>query len=152
MCPVITRVCFEHAHESVNKLYVYHIHILVVFTVLVAYRYSAAPLQRGQLSPRSSQNTSHSSPVRARYWMHIVSINRDFSSISDTAVMYSISCYIEQRYKALDCILISAMGDGEEIVLLLYARPKCWFLTSCFLCVGLHTKCPVAVKRGGSHR
>ena len=120
-----------------------------VCTVLVEYRYSAVPLQRSQLSPRSSQNTPHSSPVRARYWMHFMGINCDLFSTSDAAVMYAISCYIEPRYKALDCILISAMGGGGEIVLLLYARSKWWFLTSCFLCVGLLAKCPVTVKEYG---
>ena len=61
-------------------------------------QYSAVLLWRGQFSPKSSQNTSHSSPVRARYGVYLVGSNCDSFSASVTAVMYAISCYIEPRY------------------------------------------------------
>ena len=60
--------------------------------------YSTMPLWRGQFSPKLSQNTSHSSPVRARYGMYFVGSNSGSCFASVTTVMYAISHYIGPRY------------------------------------------------------
>ena len=51
----------------------------------------------GQFSPKSSQN---SLPVRTRYGMHFVGSNSYSYSISVTAMMYTISCYIGPHYNS----------------------------------------------------
>ena len=57
-------------------------------------------IQCGAVITRSnfSQNTSHSSPVRARYGMYFVGSNRDLYSVSVTVVIGAISCHIGPRY------------------------------------------------------
>ena len=60
--------------------------------------YSTMPLWRGQFSPKFSQDTSHSSPVRARYGMYFVGSNSGSCFASVTTVMYAISYYIGPRY------------------------------------------------------
>ena len=82
--------------------------------------YSAVPIKRGQLSPTFSQNTSHSWPVRARYWIYLTDSNCDLYPASVIAVMYAISCWIRQRYNGIRLyiyiyIYIYAMpATGEE--------------------------------------
>ena len=71
--------------------------------------YSAVLLWGAQFSPKSSQNTSHTSPVRARYGMYFVGLNCDSYPASVTAVMYAISCYIGMCYNGTElyvCIYI----------------------------------------------
>ena len=51
-------------------------------------------------SPKSSQNTSHNSPVRARYGVYISGSNCDLYSTSITATTYTISCYIGSSYNS----------------------------------------------------
>ena len=62
------------------------------------------------ISPKSSQNTSHSSSVRARYGMYFVGSNSDLYSDSVTAVMYAISCYIRLHNNGTWLYLVHIWG------------------------------------------
>ena len=64
----------------------------------ISWTYSAVPLQRGQFSPKSPQNSSHTSPVRARCRMYFMGSICDLYSASVTAVLYAISCWIGSCY------------------------------------------------------
>ena len=66
--------------------------------------YSAVPLKCGQFSPKSSQQTPYSLPVRVRYAVYFVSSVSDLCSDIFIAVLCVI-WYIRPRYNnALDCI------------------------------------------------
>ena len=60
--------------------------------------YSVVPLKRGQFSPKSSQWTLHSSPVRARYGVFFVNLKSDTYSELVNAVVCKISCYSGAGY------------------------------------------------------
>ena len=66
--------------------------------VLTGEEYSTVPLQRGQFSPKSSQNAPHSSPVRARYGAPFVCSNFELYLAALNTVIYAISCYIITCY------------------------------------------------------
>ena len=52
----------------------------------------------GQFSPKSSQKTPHSSPVRARHGMSFVNITSDAYFASVNVVPYAESCYVGPHY------------------------------------------------------
>ena len=60
--------------------------------------YSAVPLKRGQFSPKLSQKTHQSSPVRARYGVSVVILKSDSLSATVITVPYVISWWIGPRY------------------------------------------------------
>ena len=62
--------------------------------------YGAVPLLCSWFSLKFSQLTLHSSSVRVRYWVSIVSLTSDQGSASITAVSCGISCFIGLRYKS----------------------------------------------------
>ena len=59
---------------------------------------SGAVITRSIFFTKSSQNTPHSSPVRARYGVWFVIWHTDLYSASVNAVQEKISCYIWPRY------------------------------------------------------
>ena len=59
--------------------------------------YSAVPLKRVNFVPKSSQ-TSHSSPVRARYGLSVVILKSDSFSVAAITVPYVTSRQIGPRY------------------------------------------------------
>ena len=64
-------------------------------------QYCEVPLQRGQFSPKSSQETLHSSPVRARYGVSFVNTNSGWCFASVSVFMFKIPCYVWPRYKGI---------------------------------------------------
>ena len=60
--------------------------------------YSAMPLSRGRFSPKSSQYTPHSSPVRTRYGVSVVILKSDSMSATVIALLYVISWVITPHY------------------------------------------------------
>ena len=61
--------------------------------------YSAVPLKRGQFSPKSSQQTAHSLPMRERYGVSVAILISDSLSATDITV-YVISWWIRPRYNS----------------------------------------------------
>ena len=59
---------------------------------------SMVPLQPGHFFPKTSQNTSHSSPIRARYGVSFVDWHSKIYSAPVTEVTYAMSCYIGLHY------------------------------------------------------
>ena len=71
----------------------------------------------------SSQNTSHSSPVRARYGVYFVCSNCGLYFVPITAVMYAVSCYIGLRYNGTWLYManmVCCMRGDEECITLWY--------------------------------
>ena len=62
--------------------------------------YNSMPLQQS-FSPKSSQNTTHSSPVRTKYGVCFVGLISDSCSASVTAVIY-VNCHV-----ILGCIMMA---------------------------------------------
>ena len=60
----------------------------------------AVPLEFGQFSTESSQNTPHSLPIRVRYGLYFVIWCFDLYSDSANAVLFEIWCYIGPRYNS----------------------------------------------------
>ena len=61
-------------------------------------KYNEVPLKHSQFSPNSSQETPHSSPVRASYGMSCVNTNSDLRSAPATKLLYAIPCCIGLCY------------------------------------------------------
>ena len=57
------------------------------------------------ISPLSSQQTPHSSPVRARYGVYVVSFTSDSGSAA-VIIVLCVMWYVGPRYNTLDCICI----------------------------------------------
>ena len=64
------------------------IHFVPLNTLWHAELCSVVLLYRGQISPKSSQQTPRSSPVRARYGVSVVSFKYDVSSVAVIAVPF----------------------------------------------------------------
>ena len=62
------------------------------------YTVRCSAILRGQLSPKSSQKTHHSSPVSASYVVSYDGPTSDLYSASIPAVVYAISCHTRSRY------------------------------------------------------
>ena len=92
----------------------------------------------GQLSPTSSQNTSHNSSVRARYGkMYFVGSNRKLYSASVTVTIYAISCYTGSRHngtrlymKISNIFVCSGFGWITNRELQITSKPYCLYNAS----------------------
>ena len=85
-------------------------------TIMSDHKCSAMPLRRSQFSPKSSQQTPHSFPMRARHGVHFVSINLTLCSAAAAAELYVRSCYTRTCVTAVDCTLhrIPARMHSEQ--------------------------------------
>ena len=106
--------------HNVKSAY-FPIHIARPFTIFtsfypsVTFKCSALVLKRGKFSPISLRQTLHSSPVRARYGVFVVSLKSDIHSATVIAVPYVIS------WKKMDRV----------ITIRLYATLKCFRRSKC---------------------
>ena len=98
--------CVDIAHSTRNYLPNFERNWLpytpVRKTFIWEYRfytiYNAVPLYHGQFCHKYSQETSHSSPVRASYGVFFVDPASDWYSATVPVIVYVITCNIGSRY------------------------------------------------------
>ena len=75
------------------------------------------PLWRGLFSYKYSQNTPHSSPVRARYRVSFMNLASDWYSASVPIIMYAISYYFSPRYNGTRLYSVSSVSKMLHVII-----------------------------------
>ena len=114
--------CFTVYCQAGGGQITYHVNTIWIRTVWCHFN--------GQISPRYSQKTPHSSSVRVRYWVYFfVGLDSDTYSAHVPVMRYAISCYNVPHYNGtwqylhpLNCLRWYQLAEETPVVCVVYSR------------------------------